>query len=190
MSKAVAFGLALLAFGFDGPAGRARAADQVAGLPEATEFAGKYLAISYRSGPEHNAGLFKGVSLKKLADRTFLVGESVNFVRVDDKDKNKDEDEDWRGAASWIPLDQVDHIVIFKDLAKATRIARRSREEAQAAAAAGAIPPMPVPVERPAPELPPGLRMPRFGQPSAPAPVPAPAVVPTPAPSLETPGVR
>jgi len=126
MCRAVAVGLILLALGFSGPAGTVRAADPAAKSPEGAEFDGKFVAINYRMGIQHNSGLFKGLSLKKLAGRAFLVGEVAYFHKIE-------EEQDWRGVEIWIPTDEVESMMIFKDFAQATRVARKGRQSREAA---------------------------------------------------------
>ena len=145
MSRALAIGAALLAIGLNGPAGPARAADPPAKASEGAEFTNKFLAINYRLGLEHSSGLFKGVATRKLADRTFLVGEVAYF------DGDEDE-EDWRGVAIWIPADQVESIMIFGDLEKAHRVARKARDARKAREATYPPPPPPGDLPVPAPD--------------------------------------
>ena len=149
MSKAIAIVVALLATGITSPPGWSLAADQAV-PPGGAEFAGKYVAITYQLLQPDARVLFKDVTTRKLADQTFLVGEPAAF-------DNNEEEEDWRGVAIWIPIERIESIMIFSDLAKAKKVTKRARE-AQAAREAipdvGPFLPAAPPIPAPAPARP------------------------------------
>ncbi len=68
---------------------------------------------------QSTGGLLKDAEVRRLGNRDFLVG---GYLSTGDT-----EDADWKGCVLWVPLESVDLLMVFEDLAKAKRIAQRGR---------------------------------------------------------------
>ena len=71
-------------------------------------FLGKILVITQK--PSRATGIFAEVQVRKLADRTYLVGKLIDTV--DDQSR-------WHGIKCWVPLEDIGNIVEFPSVAQA-----------------------------------------------------------------------
>ncbi|HZL90874.1 MAG TPA: hypothetical protein VFB96_21080 [Pirellulaceae bacterium] len=69
-------------------------------------FAGKVVVISFRSDPETSATLEK-FEVKQFGNQAFIVGQTVDDGMPDNWSK---------GRTTWVPVDDVAHLVEFPDV--------------------------------------------------------------------------
>jgi hypothetical protein len=88
------------------------------------EFTGKFVIVEFRSGSRTQLQLIKGPTIRRLGGRDFLVGE----YPVD-----KDEEADWKGVVLWVPVEEIESLVVFKQYESARRAADNARTQRKAA---------------------------------------------------------
>lgn len=81
----------------------------------ATAFHSKYLVIYSRTKPEHGATLEK-VELRKLGDRSYLVGKGIN---------DNDPQNWYRGMTLWYPMEDIGTMIEMNDVSRMKQAAGR-----------------------------------------------------------------
>lgn len=79
-------------------------------------FAGKFAAVTFKSGDRAHTNLLAGVTVRRLGGREFLVGKMAVG--------GEDEVADWQGVESWVPIDGVALINLFGSREQAIRAIR------------------------------------------------------------------
>ena len=78
--------------------------------PVTREFDRKVVMVTARSAGRSEISVLKGVSVRRLGGREFLVGEYAISERRAVKDAP------WRGVSEWVPMDVVERIQVFDTL--------------------------------------------------------------------------
>jgi len=99
------------------PVRRSGPGEQDEARKSAPEFAGKWVYVTFKQAGKHTAAMLKDAGVKRLGGREFLVGE---YPPTDDKELA-----DWVGVVIWLPVESIDNLLVFDDLAKARRLAER-----------------------------------------------------------------
>jgi hypothetical protein len=89
----------------------------------APEFHNRFVGVTFKRSGDYSSTLLKGVEVRRLGGRDFLVGESAQPER--------EEYADWKGVVFWLPLENIEALMVFDDLAQAIRISEAARKQAE-----------------------------------------------------------
>jgi hypothetical protein len=90
----------------------ARVESSKATAPQDTPFKGKILSIATRT-PENSGGMFTSVTVKRLGERVFLVGDAADPGVPGYR---------FRGVRMWVPIEEVVQILEFTSIEQAKRV--------------------------------------------------------------------